>query len=207
MVAAVTFAQPATAQAGGSNQALQRQALPVQIELPSAHAALPSTQPLRQRMPAPGSEGTPVSTIRINPVTVYAVGNRPDSKETNEGQVLMFYADGQLASERIVDSRVVGRYLYDRNGRFDRIEYDDGIVITAQYEGDEELRTLTSYNGRTIAFAYREAADKSIGKVTPTNENNLQFHSALAILRMKEVPFYWRGQSAMSAAQTGNVGR
>lgn len=128
--------------------------------------------------------------MRFNPVHLHWLGGRLAGITRQEGDFDFQYGGNQITHESN-DKNLQGRYVYDRDGRFDRIEYNDGVSITAQYGDNNELISLTSTSGRTIGFYYDEQAESPISSVTPL-ENSLEFHSAIAVLRMKKMPI-WMG--------------
>lgn len=156
----------------------------------------PAGKPNQQPMPIPGTPGMPVLTspLRIVPLKMYNMLKRPFIATTAEGRIVYFYRNERdLIGERIVgpNTDVIGKYTYARDGRFERIDYSDDITITATYGNDNELVKLTSSTGRSIGFAYNRSQSGTIRSVTPT-QNALEFHSAIALLRQKQAPDWWR---------------
>lgn len=152
---------------------------------------------VKQAMPLPGTPGAPMpvlKTLRVKPLKMYNMMKRPFLATTAEGHVAYLYRnDNELAGERIVgpNTDVVGKYIYARDGRFERIDYTDGTSISASYGDANELVKLTSSSGRAIRFSYHRSHDGTIRAVTPT-ANALEFHSAVALLRLKQEPVWWR---------------
>lgn len=146
---------------------------------------------VRHKMPAPSDFPVlKLERMRFNPVQLHRLGGRLSGITRQEGDFDFQYSGNQITHESN-DKNLQGRYVYGRDGRFDRIEYNDGVSITAQYGNNNELISLTSTSGRTIGFYYDEEADSPISSVTPV-ENSLEFHSAIAVLRMKKMPI-WMG--------------
>lgn len=148
----------------------------------------------KRRLPSPGTGDTPVlkSPIRINPIQMYNLGGKPFLADTADGQVYYLYEGENLVEEHIGhgDDMITGRYTYGRDGRFEALTYSDGITISAKYGNDSELLMLTSGSGRSIGFSYRRNDAGAISVVTPTR-NFLEFHSAVALLRLKRPPHWW----------------
>lgn len=152
-------------------------------------------RPIGHKMPGPGGGGTPVEVLRIKPLKEFVSldGQKPLIAETSEGPLYYdFNEEGHLESEVLgqYGKYIVGRYYYDRHGRFDRIEYTDGSVIAGRYCANGKLCALYSNQGRGIGFTYREGKDGYTRDVSPT-ENSYEFHSAVALLRLKQPAPWW----------------
>lgn len=175
-------------------------ARPIQHQLMSPSMPEPQIQqqvkvaPVKRQMSQPGTEDMPVSQapIRINPIQMYNLARKPFMAETEEGQVVYFYEGERLIEEHIGhgEEMIVGQYRYDRYDRFEHLVYSDGISITAKYGSRGELLTLTSGSGRAVGFHYPVNEEGQISVITPSR-NFLQFHSAVAILRLKRQPYWW----------------
>lgn len=144
----------------------------------------PANQPIQKPMFLPGT------MLRVNPIKIYNMLKRPYIATTAEGHIVYLYDDNVLTEERIIGSDTVGKYTYGRTGRFERLDYSDGISIAASYGDAGELVKLTSSNGRSIGFNYHRNSGGAIRPVTPM-ENALEFHSAVALLRLKRQPVWW----------------
>lgn len=155
-----------------------------QVHMPQA------TTQIAHKMP--GAEELPVlktQKMRFNPAQLHRFGGRLDAVSRQEGDFYFRYDGTRITHESSLGS-LEGRYSYDRSGRFDRIDYNDGTSITAVYGTNNELIGLKASSGRTIAFQYIEE-NNSPSNVTPT-ENSLEFHSAVAVLRMQRLPLWMR---------------
>lgn len=174
--------------------------------------AMPTPQnpqePVKQRMPLPHTPDSPqpvLKTFRVKPLKMYNMLKRPYIATTAEGHIVYLYDDNVLTEERIIAPNIVGKYTYDRSGRFERINYSDGISIAATYGNAGELIRLASSNGRSIGFNYHRNQSGSIRPVTPM-ENAFEFHSAVALLRLEQEPFWWRAPAPAMENLKGDEG-
>lgn len=155
-------------------------------------------------MPQPGSNGAPtLERIKFDPVQLHTWGDRLLGATRDEGVIQYVYEGNRITQEEIGPTgQIEGNYRYDRQGRLDRIEYTDGTSISAKYGGNNELLALTSNEGRSVGFQYTRTFDGQVNAVTPT-ESSLQFHSAVAVLRMKKLPHWMQPavHEGMSAAR------
>lgn len=152
-------------------------------------------EPVKRAIPLHGGLSSPVlnDPIRVSPIQMYNVLGRPYIAETAEGKILYLYEEGRLLEEHIDTgpSTIVGQYQYDRSGRFARLIYSDGMVITPSYGSDGELVSLASNRGRSLGFHYYRNDEGAISSVSPIS-TFLEFHSAVALLREERVPEWWR---------------
>ncbi|MFD2367581.1 hypothetical protein [Pseudoduganella sp. GCM10020061] len=161
-------------------------------EVSSGDRSEPGTASVKRRI---SSDEAPALTgaIRVNPIEMVPLRGRPYVATSGEGRIHYFYENDRLVQEQIGDrddETIVGDYVYDEHGRLDRIEYDDGIIISAKYGSYGQLDSLASNQGRTIGFGYCANQNGAIRAVTPT-QNFLEFHSGVALLRLKYRPAWW----------------
>lgn len=158
------------------------------------------TEPVKRAIPLPGAPNSPVlnTPIRVSPIQMYNVLGRPYIAETAEGKILYLYEEGRLVEEHIDTgpSTIVGQYDYDRSGRFARLTYSDGMVITPTYGSAGELVSLSSNRGRTLGFYYYRNEEGTIASVSPIS-TFLEFHSAVALLREERMPEWWKRPAPM----------
>lgn len=166
------------------------------VGLAPAPISTPKSTTVRRQISKPGVESTPVSKapIRLNPIQLSNLAGRPFMANTVEGQLLYVYDenDEYLVAEHVGTgpNMIVGHYTYDRHGQFEKLTYSDGVTITATYNAKGKLAKLTSEAGRSIGFHYYENDAGETDQVTPT-KNSLAFHSAVALLRLKDQPYWW----------------
>lgn len=157
-------------------------------------------EPVKRAMRLPGGLKAPGrdDRIRVNAIQMYNLLGRPYLADTGEGQVIYLYEHGRLIEEHIGsgDSMIVGQYQYERDGRFMRLTYSDGIVITPTFGETGELVALSSNRGRSIGFNYNHNEHGDIAAVTPVS-NFYPFHSAVALLRDEYEPEWWNTPAPM----------
>lgn len=176
-----------------------------QVSKPAAQPAVDTSkktlnEPVKRAMPLPGGPKAPGpdDRIRVNAIQMYNLLGRPYLADTGEGQVIYLYENGRLIEEHIGngDSMIVGQYQYERGGRFTRLTYSDGIVITPTFGETGELVALSSNRGRSIGFNYNHNEHGDIAAVTPVS-NFYPFHSAVALLRDEYEPEWWKTPAPM----------
>jgi hypothetical protein len=180
-VVALNNLGPAMAQVGQQVPSIEHS---LQCAAAPSAAPMPQTKgPVKRRMPLPAAELP--ARVSLMPVMLFTYAGMLVNATREDGDITFHYEGGQITQEEIgFSSPIIGRYKYDRHGRFDRIEYSDGMSIIAKYGDNNELLTLSSNNGRSIGFQF---ADDAIRLVTPT-VNPLAFHSVVAVLRMRTMP-------------------
>lgn len=186
IILAASYGPPATAQV----RTVTAQPTPRPMPLPektSETRPQPQNGPANHRMPLP-QKMPALDRIPYVATTMVILRGELVGSLRDEGAVAFKFENGAITHERILskvgNQEVHGDYKYDRQGRLDRIEYDDGVIIQAHYGNQNELQSLTSDSGRTIRFAYEDGIGGG-SSVAPTSKH---FQSALALLRMKQLP-------------------
>lgn len=145
----------------------------------------PQPGPTRHKMPLPPAQAPIPDVIRYDAAMLIHLRGQLVGAMRGEDAVSFKFENGVLTQETIAGQDTVrGDYKYDRHGRLDRVEYSDGPTIQAHYGSQNELQSLTSDNGRTIRFSYRDGIGDG-SSVAPASKH---FQGALALLRMEKLP-------------------
>lgn len=142
----------------------------------------PSKGPVGHKMPLPDATPT-LDVVRYKAASMIRMRGELVGALRADGAVSFTFENGAIKQEDIA-GKARGDYKYDRHGRLDRIEYSDGPTIQAHYGSQNELQSLTSDNGRTVRFHYGDGVGDG-SAVAPTT---IYFQSALALLRMQDLP-------------------
>jgi hypothetical protein len=157
-----------------------------------------STKPIGTGCSKPGKMNTTAinEILRVDPIKLLAPGGRLIVAKRAEGGVSYHYDGKRLSLEAVESGKIPGNYIhgyykYDGHGRFDGIQYTDGMHIKARYGDGGELLSLESTDGRKVGFCYRQVGEGPFAVVAPLT-HVFQFHSAVSLFRLKERPAWWR---------------
>jgi hypothetical protein len=91
---------------------------------------------------------TPVTQKKPAATYVVAYG-KVLAKKTSAGLTKFNYIDGKVSRE-ILPNGTVGTYLYDRNGRFESIAYNDGRTVHLQHSPTGQVIGLQSSDSKVV---------------------------------------------------------